>query len=87
MLSEEQVQHFRTEGWVALERFWDDDEIAAMRADLDRLRSRADRNVATAGDGSPPPATPQPPARPPRPHSRLFKHMPFAPKPPRPWAT
>jgi ectoine hydroxylase-related dioxygenase (phytanoyl-CoA dioxygenase family) len=78
----EQIQQFRTEGWVAVPDFWDEREVAAMRAELERLkRDGLLRNVATDGDG--------------RTHSQskenlqlcpmsdksdFFRAMPFAPK-------
>jgi ectoine hydroxylase-related dioxygenase (phytanoyl-CoA dioxygenase family) len=82
VLSNAKIEHFRTEGWVAVERFWTVDEVAAMRAELERLK-RAGKiaNVATAGDG----VTPATEAQnlqlvPLAPHSRLFSRMAFAPQ-------
>lgn len=82
MLTAEQVQHFRTEGWVALPEFWDADEVAAMRAELDRLKAEgAIANVATAGDGKTPSATAQNLQLVPlAPWSKLFSAMAFTPK-------
>lgn len=81
-LTEEQVRQFHTEGWTAVPNFWTEAEVAAMRAELDRLKSEGKlRNVATDGDGVTHSTT-----RvnlqlcPMWPHSPLFQAMPFAPK-------
>jgi hypothetical protein len=89
MLSEAQVQHFRTEGWVALERFWDQHEIAAMRADLGRLKAEGlIANVATAGDGVTPPATLATSSSSPSPRTAACSSTCRSrPRRPRPWAT
>jgi len=51
-LSSDQVQHFMTHGYVAVPDFWDSREVAAMQAELERLkRDGLLRNVATDGDG------------------------------------
>ncbi len=78
----EQLYQFQTEGWVAIPDFWDADEIAAMRAELERFKAEGLlRNVATAGDGK---TQSQTKANlqlcPMSPHSTLFRAMPFAPK-------
>ncbi len=77
-----QIDQFRTQGWVAVQNFWNEQEIGAMRADLERLkREEKLRNVATDGDGATHSQT-----RvnlqlcPLWPHSDLFRAMPFAPK-------
>lgn len=76
-----QIARFRAEGWVAVPDFWTADEVAAMRAELDRLKAQNKlRNVATDGDGkthSHTRANLQ--LCPLWPHSRFF-HMPWAPK-------
>jgi ectoine hydroxylase-related dioxygenase (phytanoyl-CoA dioxygenase family) len=77
-----QVAHFRREGWVAVPDFWTPEEIAAMRAELDRLKTEGKlRNVATDGDGK---THSQTKANlqlcPMWPHSDFYRAMPFAPK-------
>lgn len=81
-LSVAQIEQFRNEGYIALEKFWEKTEIAAMRAELKRLESDGFlHNVATAGDGK---TASQTQANlqicPMWPHSTLFRAMPFAPK-------
>jgi len=81
-LSDEQVAHFRARGWLALPSFWQEDEVRAMQAELERLKSLGKlRNVATDGDGQ---TTSQSRANlqlcPLAPHSPFFRAMPFAPK-------
>ena len=82
LLSQEQVAQFQTEGWLAVENFWSEREVAALRAELERLRSGGKlRNVATEGDGKTHSATQvNLQLCPMWPHSALFKAMPFAPK-------
>lgn len=81
-LTETQVAHYREHGYLAIPDFWTPREVAAMRADLERLvRDGKLRNVTTEGDGKTPSAT-----RvnlqlcPMSPHSDLCRAMPFAPK-------
>lgn len=81
-LTPEQIAQFRAEGYLALPEFWSADEVAAMRAELDRLKAEGRlRNVATDGDGQ---TTSQTKANlqlcPMAPHSPLFRAMPFAAK-------
>ncbi len=80
--TDEQIQQFRDDGYLAVPDFWNATEVAAMQAELERLkRDGLLHNVATEGDG----AT----------HSRVkenlqlcpmydksdfFRAMPFAPK-------
>jgi phytanoyl-CoA hydroxylase len=80
--TQEQVTFFRTEGWLAVESFWSADEVAAMRAELERLKADGKlRNVATDGDGKTHSTTKiNLQLCPMWPHSELFKAMPFAPK-------
>ncbi len=78
----EQVESFRTHGFLAVPGFWDKGEVAAMQAELERLkRDGALHNVATAGDGETPA---QDKANlqlcPLYPHSDFYRAMPFAPK-------
>lgn len=81
-LSAAQRQFFQRHGYLSLPAFWDEKEIAAMQAELDRLRLEGKlANVATAGDG----ITPNSEAAnlqlcPMSPHSRLFRAMGFAPR-------
>ena len=78
----EQIEAFHRDGYLAVEGFWDAAEVAAMQAELERLKAGGLlRNVATDGDGQTTSAQ-----RlnlqlcPMSPHSRLFRAMPFAPK-------
>jgi len=80
--TDEQIAHFRAQGWLAVPEFWAADEVAAMRAELDRLKfAGLLRNVATDGDGK---THSQTKANlqlcPMFPHSDFFRAMPFAPK-------
>jgi phytanoyl-CoA hydroxylase len=81
-LTPEQVARFQTEGYLALPEFWTAEEVAAMRAELDRLREAGLlRNVATDGDGK---THSQTKANlqlcPMAPHSDFFRAMPFSEK-------
>jgi ectoine hydroxylase-related dioxygenase (phytanoyl-CoA dioxygenase family) len=82
MFTQSEIDQFRRQGWVARDEFWTAREIAAMRAELDRLKAGGLlRNVATAGDSK---------TRstelvnlqlcPMFPHSNFFRAMPFADK-------
>jgi ectoine hydroxylase-related dioxygenase (phytanoyl-CoA dioxygenase family) len=52
VLSEAQVEQFQREGYVIIPDFFDEREVAAMRAELERFkREGLGRNVATEGDG------------------------------------
>lgn len=80
--SDEQVRQFREEGWVAVADFWNQDEVAAMRQELERLKEEGLlRNVATDGDGK---THSQVKANlqlcPMSPHSGFYRAMPWAPK-------
>ncbi len=79
---DEQIEQFRTEGWIAVPDFWNRDEVAAMQADLQRLKQEGKlRNVATEGDGRTHSETKvNLQLCPLWPHSELFRQMPFAPK-------
>ncbi len=82
MFSQPQIEQFRSEGWLAVDDFWSEREVAAMRAELDVLKKRGLlRNVATAGDGKTP-SQDQVNLQlcPMFPHSSLFRAMPFAEK-------
>ena len=51
-LSNEQVNLFRDNGYVTVERFFTPDEARAMQLEIDRFkRAGLVRNVATDGDG------------------------------------
>ncbi len=53
MLSETQIQHFRDFGYTTAPALFGPQEIAAMRAELERFkRDGLGRNVVTAGDGA-----------------------------------
>ncbi|HYE04165.1 MAG TPA: phytanoyl-CoA dioxygenase family protein [Planctomycetota bacterium] len=53
MLTATEIAHFRTHGYVAMPRFLDPDELAALRVELGRLRSAGKlRNVSTDADGA-----------------------------------
>ena len=57
MFAQHEIEQFQREGWVAKEEFWSEREVAAMRAELERLKAIGLlRNVATAGDGETPAA-------------------------------
>jgi len=78
----EQIQQFREQGYVAVPHFWNEREVAAMQAELERLkRDGLLRNVATDGDGK---TTSQEKANlqlcPMWDKSDFFRAMPFAPK-------
>jgi phytanoyl-CoA hydroxylase len=77
-----QVEQFRTHGYVAVPTFFDAEETAAIRAEVERLqRDGLLRNVATDGDG----ATTSQTKRnlqlcPMFDKSTLFRALPFAPR-------
>lgn len=77
-----QIEHFRTQGWLAVPEFWTPEEVAAMRAELDRLKADGKlRNVATEGDGKTHSTTKANLQLCPMwPHSDFYRAMPFAPK-------
>lgn len=82
MFTKDQIEQFRTDGWVALTRFWDEQEVAALQAEIAQLRREGLlRNVATEGDGK---THSQEKENlqlcPMSPHSELFRALPFAPK-------
>lgn len=81
-LTTAQVEQFRTRGYVAVPTFFDADETAAIRAEVERLqRDGLLRNVATDGDGV---TTSQTKRNlqlcPMFDKSTLFRALPFAPK-------
>jgi phytanoyl-CoA hydroxylase len=80
--SDEQVQQFRTVGYVAVPDFWDAREVRAMQVELDNLKQRGLlRNVATEGDGKTPAKVSQNlQLCPMYDKSDFYRAMPFAPK-------
>lgn len=78
----QQVEQFRTEGYIAVPNFWNEDEVKAMQLELKRLESDGKLgNVATNGDGvteSETKANLQ--LCPMSPHSNFFRAMPYADK-------
>jgi ectoine hydroxylase-related dioxygenase (phytanoyl-CoA dioxygenase family) len=82
IFTDKQIRQFREVGYVALPRFWTEREVAAMRAELDRLKGAGLlRNVATDGDGKTHSTTvANLQLCPMAPHSAFFRAMPFAPK-------
>ena len=82
MFTPDQIAHFKTEGWLAVPGFWNAREVAAIRAELDRLKEAGKlRNVATDGDGKTHSQTrTNLQLCPMWPHSDFFRAMPFAPK-------
>ena len=78
----DQIQLFQTQGFLAIPDFWNEREVRAMQAELERLKTDGLlRNVATAGDGK---TQSQTKANlqlcPLFPHSDFFRAMPFAEK-------
>src|SRR3712207_3082770 len=78
----EQIGQFREDGYVAVPNFWSEIEVAAIQAELERLkRDGLLRNVATDGDGV---TTSRVKANlqlcPMYDKSDFFRAMPFAPK-------
>ncbi len=78
--TDNQIQQFREEGFVAVPDFWAAHEVAAMQVELERLKREGKlRNVATDGDGkihSTQKVNLQ--LCPMYPHSTFFRAMPFA---------
>lgn len=77
-----QIEQFQNEGYLAVPDFWNAREVAAMQAELERLkRDGFLRNVATEGDGK---TTSQSKQNlqlcPMYNKSNFFRAMPFAPK-------
>lgn len=81
-LTTPQLEQFRSQGWLCVERFWSAAEVAAMRDELTRLEHRGKlRNVATAGDGKTPDSgVANLQLCPLAPHSELFTVMSHAPQ-------
>lgn len=78
----EHVEQFRTQGYLAVPDFWNEEEVRAMQLELKRLENEGRLgNVATDGDGV---TKSQTKANlqlcPMSPHSDLFRAMPFAEK-------
>lgn len=77
----EQIEQFRTRGYLAVPQFWNEREVRAMQQELERLKQEGKlRNVATDGDGK---TESQSKVNlqlcPMYPHSDFFRAMPFAP--------
>lgn len=81
-LTQAQVDQFRTRGYVFIPDFWGEREVAAMQAEVQRLRDAGLlHNVATDGDGTTTSATrANLQIIPIFPHSKLFRSLPFHPK-------
>ena len=83
VLTDDQVSHFKREGFVQVPGFFSPDEIAALRAEVGRMYAEGQmRNVATRGDGE----TRNTQAQnlqliPLDTRSDLFRSLPFAPAP------
>jgi ectoine hydroxylase-related dioxygenase (phytanoyl-CoA dioxygenase family) len=79
VLSQQQVETFQTQGFLAVPGFFTGMEVRAMQGEIQRfLTEKLLRNVATAGDGT----TPSSEQRnlqlcPTYQHSRLFRALPF----------
>ncbi len=75
MFNKNEIQQFRSEGWIAKTEFWTEREVRAMRAELERLKAVGLlRNVATSSDKINLQLCPM------FPHSRFYRAMPFADK-------
>ena len=75
MFNKNEIDQFRSEGWVAKTEFWAKREVRAMRAELERLKAVGLlRNVATSSDKINLQLCPM------FPHSRFYRAMPFADK-------
>ncbi|MCS6774927.1 MAG: phytanoyl-CoA dioxygenase family protein [Chloroherpetonaceae bacterium] len=81
-LDSNQIARFHETGYITLPEFYSAQEVAAMRAELERLKRAGKlRNVATEGDGKTPSHTMvNLQLCPMSPHSPLFRAMPFDPK-------
>ena len=79
--TDEQKQQFRAQGYLAVPDFWSEREVAAMQAELERMkRAGLLRNVATDGDGKTHSKSRENLQLCPMwPHSDFFRAMPFAP--------
>jgi phytanoyl-CoA hydroxylase len=80
--TQEQVEFFQTEGYLAVPEFWSEAEVAAIRAELEVLKANGKlRNIATDGDGKTHSTVKMNLQLCPMwPHSAFFQAMPFAPK-------
>ena len=84
-LSDAQIEQFKTHGYTLAPDFFSADEVAALRADLARLRSEGKlRNVRPPAEDADPEKADRGKANlqlaPMSPHSPLIKALPFAPK-------
>jgi ectoine hydroxylase-related dioxygenase (phytanoyl-CoA dioxygenase family) len=81
-ITAEQIQQFKREGYTIVHEFFDAQEVALMRGDLERLVAEGKlRNVATEGDGATHSSTKfNLQICPLSPHSDIFRCMPFSAK-------
>ena len=82
MLSQSQVDQFKTEGYTVIEHFFDDAEVTLMQQELNALVANGKlHNVSTDGDGQTH-STSQVNLQicPVSPHSENFRNLPFAKK-------
>lgn len=82
IFTQEQIGQFREKGYVIVPKFFNQTEVEAMQAEIDRFkREGLLRNVTTEGDGKTKSADKlNLQLCPMSPHSALFKTLPFAPK-------
>lgn len=82
MLTQEQIEQFRSAGYLVVPGFFDDDEVQALRSEVARFRLEGLlRNVATEGDGKTQTTEHQNLQLVPlAPHSELFRVLPFCEK-------
>ncbi len=82
MLTKQQIDQYKTEGYVIVRNFFSDDEVGALRSEVARFRSEGYlRNVATTGDGGTHTTFKENLQLVPiAPHSELFRAMPFCEK-------
>ena len=82
MLTSRQIDQFKTDGYVIVRNFFDDDELEALRSEVARLRAEGRlRNVATERDSESHTTTDENLQLVPiAPHSELFRVLPFCKK-------
>ncbi len=78
----EQVDHFKSHGYVVIDDFFTPVEVTAMRSEIERFETeKLIRNVTTDGDGQTPSSSKANlQLCPMSPHSDLFRVLPFEPK-------
>ncbi len=81
-ITNDQIEQFRSEGYLAVPDFWNAEEVRAMQIELERLKQGGKlRNVATDGDGKTHSQTKvNLQLCPMWPHSDFYRAMPFADK-------